>query len=417
MSNDKSTSTYQEIYHEVNLLQKNKFSSLTLRILRRLRLMNARTDGQSQELVYHAHFWGDQPEQQKKRVKLRDYIVGRDDTKCSGSSRLERSFVASRDLYATPANYFASNVTYTSRGYAWVGRCLDRSASSANIRSPLRFFKEISIRPSRRIKEGTIVQSTTPFTYGDWAGDQRNSIVSAKKFPTPLILPSWIGNRPYVKKDLSDLGVEYILADSDIFIRKAYVLQKKSRCNLLFEDDVQAYKAAYNSPDVTPKPGSIVYLSRGSFSRLFEMAGRNYPSEIIGRIVEELGGRVIDTNGKDRKYYQKIADEADIVIADHGGALFHIMEWKPRVVIEIVEDGWWWPCFVFLSAACGAVYHGIIRSSHRSESELRKQITEHIENGTKKQDRLTIRKLSPEEASAIEVNVTYQNASDAELVR
>jgi hypothetical protein len=266
----------------------------------------------------------------------------------------------------------------------------------------------MSFRPTHPIDEGTIVQSATPFTYGDWAGDQRNSILSSKKFPTPLILPSWIGNRWYVKKDLSDLGVEYVIADSSIFIRNAYVLRKKSVCNLLFEDDVQAYKAAYNSPDVTPKPGSIVYLSRGSFSRTIEMAGRNYPSDIIGKIVEELGGRVIDTNGKDRNYYQNIATEADIVIADHGGALFHIMEWKPRVVIEMIEDGWWWPCFPFLSAACGAVYHGIIRSSQRSESDLRKQIIEHIENAARKQDVLTVRKISPEEALSIEMNVTRQ---------
>lgn len=393
MLKDKSDTTYQDIYKEVNEFKKNWLSRRFFRILRKLRLMNSSRGYRAHRPMYHAHFWGDRPIEGQRGL-----IIGSDPSESSEKDELERSFVVSRGYIEPTENHSISNVTYTSRGYAWVGWALDGSSSSVDMKSPLRFFKEIPFRTSRRINEGTIVQSFTPFTYGDWVPEHRNSIISAEKFPVPLVLPSWIGNRSYVQQELSDLGVEYIVIDRSIFIENAYVLGKKHPFNLMLEEDVQAYKAAYNVPDVKPKYGEIVYLSRGLFSRSVEMAGRNYPSDVIGKIVEELGGRVIDTNGKNREYYREIADQADIVIADHGGAIFNIMEWKPRVIIEIVEDGWWNACFVFLSAACGATYHGIIRSSYRSESDLRNQIMAHIENGAKKHDRLTIQKMSPEEA-------------------
>ncbi|MDU8945525.1 glycosyltransferase family 61 protein [Ovoidimarina sediminis] len=371
-----------------------QFSKKTMiRILRRLGFLDDSSITRERKSKYCAYFWGDQP-----ASSIQDIILDSDPDEYLAGARCMRSYVVVNDFVVPPKNLKIANVTYTSNGFAWIGKKLDSNASVTKLttRSVLRFFKEIPLRTPSRITQGTIVQAHTPYTYGDWVAEHRNSIISAKEFPRPLVLPAWIGTRPYVQKELSDLGIEYKVIEDNTLIEEAYVLSIKHLGNILLEEEVQFYREAFKVPNVIPKQGKIIYLSRVSFRRTVETPGRSYPSEIIGQIIRDIGGRVIDVDGKDRDYYRKFADEADIVIADHGGAMFNILEWRPRVVIEIVEDGWWIPCFVFLSAACGVNYHGIVRSSHRSESDLRDQITMHIENGVSKKDRLTIHEFCGE---------------------
>ncbi|MFK7849065.1 MAG: hypothetical protein AB8G77_27505 [Rhodothermales bacterium] len=391
MSDQKTATVFKELYHEIVEDSSNPYIKKQIfRTLRRLGFLGKIAKYRKHRPMYYGFFWGDLPIGGAKNL-----IMGSDS---SEDSTLTRRFVVATD-YETPSEDLdVEHVTYTPNGFAWRGRTLDQSISVVAVRNPKRFLKEIPRRPSLHLAEGTLIQAQTPFTYGDWVPEHRNSIIAAKEFPLPLVLPNWIGRRPYVQKELSDLGIDYLVINSSVHIKKARVLRKKHVLNLLLSDDIKAYRTAFKAPAPKPKHGKIVYLSRGSFSRTIKTEGRHYPSNTIGKIVNELGGKVVETNGKDRDYYREIAAEADIVIADHGGAMFNLMEWRPHTVIEIVEDGWWNQCFVFLSAACGVKYHGIIRSTQRSEDEIRLQITQHIENAATKKEFPTIQKISLEEA-------------------
>jgi len=282
MSKEKSDRVFNEIYTEIVIDSDKSFLNKTIfRIIRRLGFFNSIGEFRKHRPMYRGFFWGDLPVGGAKSL-----ILG-----SAGPEKVEdnspaRRFVVARD-YETPAqNLNVKNVTYTPNGFAWRGWTLDQSISAVSVRSPKRFFKEIPCRPPRQIVEGTIIQAQTPFTFGDWVPEHRNSILAAKQFPSPLILPNWIGNRSYVHKELSELGVDYIVLNDSIHIENVHVLKKKHILNLLLEEDVQVYRSTYRVLDNSPESGNIIYLSRETFSRTVETTGRQYPSRIISKIVK-----------------------------------------------------------------------------------------------------------------------------------
>jgi capsular polysaccharide biosynthesis protein len=107
-------------------------------------------------------------------------------------------------------------------------------------------------------------------------------------------------------------------------------------------------------------------------------ADRQFPGETIARIVADLGGKVVVTEGMRREDFAALAEDADCVIADHGAALFNILQWNTRGIIELVTDNWWSKCFVFLATSCGVENHALVRSDGRGEAELRAVLTRYL---------------------------------------
>jgi hypothetical protein len=289
------------------------------------------------------------------------------------------NFVCSVDyLDPRPISTLHRNVTYTPTGYAWVKRKLDVSLSAR----PPRLLSELLLDHVRgtpsEIDTATIVQSQHPNTYGDWTSEHVKSIAHFPDFPRPLALPADIAGRPYVRHELKQLGIDTIAVDRPLKIRNATVIHLPHPYLLWTTEDVAAYRRLFAINPPAPRAGSLIYLSRSGVKSEQRQADRQFPSEAIARIVADLGGKTIVTEGMKREDFALLADEAETVIADHGAALFNMLQWNTRHLIELVTDNWWSKCFVFLATSCGVANHAIVRTDGRGEADLRAVLTHHL---------------------------------------
>ena len=315
-------------------------------------------------------FWGDRP-----TMPETDRIVDE-----GSDGPLPRYTARAPDFSSpVPARTEHNNVYYTPNGFGWTGRQLDQSLSVMLPRTLGRVWAERPRSTSRRIAEGTIVQCEHPYTYGDWVIEHLTAIARGGDFPQPLVLPLWIGARGYPGKILDRLGIDYTIAEEPVLIEKATVLHKPHPAALLTRDVVEAHRALFGVTPETPAPGRLVYLSRaGIASEQVKIERENY-SDLMGRVVEDMGGTVVATSAAGLDDYLALSRQADIVVADHGAAMMNVMFWRPRVMIELIDDSRWDTCFAFLSQACGIGYHGVIKGSGLDPDGLRAKLTAHIE--------------------------------------
>jgi hypothetical protein len=320
-----------------------------------------------------ALFHGDIPREHRSQA------IGQLDTVGSLPDGSQINFICSQEYVAPRPNCSVhKNVTYTAAGNAWVGPRIDTSLSARDSSFAGSILKDRLHIPGAAMERATLVQSQFPNTYGDWTSEHMKSIALCPDFPRPLVLSAEFSNRSYVKSELGRLGIEYITIDRPILIREATVLHKPRPTTLWNKDDAAAYRRLFGIVPPKPRPGSILYLSRQSVASEQKKADRDYRSDIIARIVTSLGGKVIKTANMTFSDFSDLAGEAETVIGDHGAALFNILQWETRNLIEIVTDNWWSRCFVFLGASCGVANHAVVRCDGRSEAELHDLLAGHL---------------------------------------
>lgn len=320
-----------------------------------------------------AIFYGDIP------ITHRSSSVGRLDGVVPSPGERQVNFVCDHEYdHSRPLSRNYENVTYTSAGYAWIGTKLHTSLSARVVRSARVILKDRLRRRGVVIQKATLVESVHPNTYGDWTSEYMKSIALCPDSPKPLVLAEDFADRAYVRNELGRLGIEYVTIDRPVLIREATVLHKQRPFILWNSDDVAAYRRLFRIVPPTPRPGSILYLSRRGVTSELTRVTRAYRSEVIEKIVSTLGGRVVYTDGMTRDDFATLASEAETVVADHGAALFNILQWKPRNLVEIVADNWWSRCFVFLGTSCGVSNHAVVRCDERSDAELSAILEGHL---------------------------------------
>lgn len=279
------------------------------------------------------------------------------------------------DVHAQEARRFVAprvkthvdNLLYTPEGMAWAG---GRLYEKYSIRKPSirELVRKPSARRARSIDEAVVTQSETPYTFGDWIGQLLVSLLDHYPFRAPLVLPLRLYERSFVRRDLERLGVEVIPADVDLHIRRALVLPRTRPENAFTPADMRNFQRAFQIDAPTPKPGSLLYLSReGEASDSFE---RRYPSKEVAEIIRGLGGRVVMARETSLDEYIKLAEHAETVVADHGSAICNILYWKPKRVVELFSNAWWNPYFLFLAHAHGVPSYRLMNiddDSHLSE--------------------------------------------------
>jgi len=282
-----------------------------------------------------------------------------------------------RLVYATPRDEYADveNILYTSQGIAAVN---GRPIARYSLRPPstLEILKAPLTEAVKSIPAGTIVETETPYTYGDWVGDYVLALISTDKIIEPLVLPNCLAKKHYVIRDVEALGINYIIADEPVLIEKARVIRKRTPSYYWGPEDVAAYRKSYK---VTPPPaqeGSLIYFGR--FGTISEASQRHYPSEEVARIVETLGGKVFDTREASPKKFDELAPEMETVIADQGSAVFGMMHSQTKTVIELAEDTWWHNANLFICKGSGVQNYAVIHIFNKDEAALRERIEEHM---------------------------------------
>ncbi|MFC2951749.1 hypothetical protein ACFOOP_07400 [Marinicaulis aureus] len=281
-----------------------------------------------------------------------------------------------RLVYAAPRpeSETVQNLLYTAEGMGVAdGRIVERFS----IRAPsLPEILKTPAAPARRIAQGTVIEAETPYTYGDWVGDFICALVCAEKIAEPMVMPASLAGKPYVKRDIAALGLTMEVAEAPVLIEQATVLRKRIPSYYWSEKEVSAYRKAF---DLTPPPareGSITYLGR--FGTVSESVQRDYPTEETAAIVKSLGGDVFDTHNSSPEVFNDMAANMETVIADQGSAIFGVMHWRTKNLIELTRRDWWHSANLFIAKGAGVENYAVIAVDDLDEAALRARIEEHL---------------------------------------
>ncbi|WP_198133224.1 glycosyltransferase 61 family protein [Roseobacter sp. AzwK-3b] len=264
-------------------------------------------------------------------------------------------------------------ILYTPSGNAWHNGCLLRKASS---RRPS--IREILDRPkvnqAHIVEQAYIIESETPYTYGDWVGDHIRALVEAPLDIRHVVLPLDLAQKSYVQRDVGRLGFTLVPADKPLMILKAHVLRKQLPSYYWGKAQVNAYRDRFQVRLIEPQPGSLIYLSREGIKS--EAVDRVYPSAQIAGIVRRLGGEVFDTRYASPEAFARIALRAETVIADQGSAIFGVLQWQTKNLIEITTENWWHNANLFFAHASGIENYAVLVSDRYQGAALENRLME-----------------------------------------
>ncbi|MEO9827668.1 MAG: hypothetical protein ABJF50_25000 [Paracoccaceae bacterium] len=276
-----------------------------------------------------------------------------------------------------PEQEMCGGLMYTPQGIAIKkGKIIERFS----IRRPslLELVKLPNLKDFGEVPTGTILQSQTPYTYGDWVGDFLHSIATAQSIVEPIILPNYLADKSYVKRDLEKIGINYIVCRTPIKINTAYILRKKLPSYYWNRQDVKKFREKFSIEPPEVNRGSITYLAR--FDTCGEAVYRHYPSSEIAKYVLSLGGHVCDTRYATPEDYEKISSNVETVIADQGSAIFNVVRWNSKHVIELTNRNWWHNSSLFFSKSSGVVNYSVISIDKLNYKDIEEKIEHFLAN-------------------------------------
>jgi hypothetical protein len=269
----------------------------------------------------------------------------------AGKERNQRRLVLSEP---PPLATYASKVLYTSAGMAWVRGRLERRYS----------FQEVGVRhlvdkprqPARVVARGSVLQSQTPWTYGDWMSEHVTVLAQALcagLIVEPLLLPERWFVKPYVKRDLAVLGIRAESVEVPVLIEDATVINKQRHSHFWTRTEVGAVMAGMSIVQRPCEPGSALYLSRQG--QRAEGSQRSVDNSVTEAAMEHCGIKIVRTSGLGPDDYIRFAPHAETVYFDHGSAGDNLMHWQTRRVVEFFRPSpnYWDPSFLFLSDCLG----------------------------------------------------------------
>jgi capsular polysaccharide biosynthesis protein len=277
-----------------------------------------------------------------------------------------------RRRYARPraAASTVANLLYTPRGIAWAdGAAHERHSAAVPGLGDL-------IRPPRidraeRIAQGTVVQTVTPATYGDWFDELLSTLArNIDDIVEPIVLPRRLAGKSYVLRDMEAVGRAWRFADRDLLIGSAKVLHQIEFNKGWTVETAAAMRALLRPQPPAADPGSVLYLSRRGVRS--EAGDRDYPHDLVEAVVSEFGGEVLATGASDIERFKSVGRHAETVVADHGSALYNLIHWRTARVVELASDAWWNNAFLFYADTLGIADYTIIRSDLAPEETERK---------------------------------------------
>jgi capsular polysaccharide biosynthesis protein len=268
------------------------------------------------------------------------------------------------------------NLIYSPEGLGWNDGVLNDRFSTKRPRVVDCFYWTAPV-PDATIKFGTVLQSQFPNTYGDWLAQCLIPLIKNVPLRSPLLLPTFLFRKPYVKRDLARLGIHACEIDRPTLVENATILPQVRPLASFLPADIDSYRTAFNVSASLPSPGSILYLSRSGERSTWK---REYPSETVAAIVNKLGGRVIHAKDASLECYISAAKDAETVIADHGSAMCNIAYWRTRNVIELFSNSWWNKYFICFGWACGVDSYQFINIDSINSTVLESRIRNAIAN-------------------------------------
>ena len=248
----------------------------------------------------------------------------------------------------------ADDILYTREGMAWVDGSLERRYSFEHVVA--RHVLRKPWRAARSVARGSVLQSETPYTYGDWMSEHVATLAQAQidgQIVEPLLLPARWFAKPYVQRDLATMGVRAEAVDRTVRIGHATVLNKRRHSHFWCKPEVDAVMSAMRTVQRPCRPGSALYVSRAG--QRSEGLQRSVDNEVTEAAMEASGVKVVRTTGLGPDDYRALADDAETLFFDHGSAGDNLMHWQTRRVVEFFRpaSNYWDPSFLFLADCLG----------------------------------------------------------------
>ncbi|MHA7873097.1 MAG: glycosyltransferase 61 family protein, partial [Hyphococcus sp.] len=245
------------------------------------------------------------------------------------------------------------------------GRLIERFSSC---KPGLRMLAE-PWRPAAERPEGYFIQSEHTDTFGDWMAEYLSPLSHLPAIDAPVYLPRAFADKPYVQRDAARTGINFVIVDEPICIRRARVVRQQRVIRYWRPEDVEALRRLLKAEPAPARPGSILYLSR--HGEASDVADRSHPNLLIESVVKACRGRTIRSGEATLEDYLAAGADADTVLYDHGSAAYNMVYWRPRRIIEFVSDAWWMNSFLLFAYAAGVRDYTTVLTDRRSDADLR----------------------------------------------
>jgi len=262
-------------------------------------------------------------------------------------------------------------LTVTPNGAGWVNGVLHERYSAST--PGLRMLTSLPKGGATEIVERAIfIQSAHRDSFGDWVSEYLLPLARMSALDAPLLLPIDMAQKPYVKRDLARLGIDYRAIEKPTLVKNAQVLRQQKFFVYYYPNEIAPLRRLLGVDAPEPEPGSILYLSRRG--EMSEIANRSYPNKAIEEVVMARGGRVILTGQATLDEYITAANAAETVIFDHGSAVFNMLYWRPRRAIEIASDRMWHNALLMFVTATGVSDYTIIRGDDGGPARVQEKL-------------------------------------------
>ena len=167
----------------------------------------------------------------------------------------------------------------------------------------------------------------------------------------PLLLPHWWFAKAYVRRDLQRLGIRAEPVERAVRITDATIVNKLRPGHYWTALEAAAMISAMHVSSYEAQPGTGLYLSRKGEKG--EGPKREINNDVTEAAMAAAGVKVVRTLGVTVDQYIDLATSAETVFADHGSALYNMMYWKTRRIVELFTPNYWDSAFLFLADALG----------------------------------------------------------------
>jgi hypothetical protein len=218
-------------------------------------------------------------------------------------------------------------------------------------------------------------------TFGDyWVEVLTSLCVHRPPQGSVILFPSARG-LGLLEQELNELGYRgHVVGNHGVWVDDAVLLEPPHVYSNFSRDSARRIVEAFPQRVTSRKPesGAWVYLSRRGFQRdrRWRRGDRSFRnSEAIEEMLCRGGFVLLHPHlSNNQEIAHKLA-AAEIIVADHGGAMFNIAWARPKLLVELVSSQWWMPCFVKLTAQLEVDRHLVLAADSEGNIPIDQLLT------------------------------------------
>jgi hypothetical protein len=77
---------------------------------------------------------------------------------------------------------------------------------------------------------------------------------------------------------------------------------------------------------------------------------------------------VFDTRQASPEAFDELAPHTETLVADQGSAVFGVLQWQSKALVELFVNGWWHSANAFFAEASGVQHHEVIAVDRLGEA-------------------------------------------------